>query len=647
MVTYQPPITVHMAFAASPTDVMSGASVTWTDITRYVRWGDGVSFQRGRTTHNAAVSAGQGGFNVNNSDARFTPGDTTYGTDAITLRRPVQIRWGPVYDTDEAYDADELYDDAGATLWTGSVDDYQVEWRGGIQAVVTVNATDLVAHMARKQMEALPVQVPLAYGNVAWCYPLDEDSDKTVASDRSGNPLAPTLPSVPVGSGGSFEFGAGFSPGSVENAAETTVGVFQPSDATNGAYLHQTGLPAFADADNGSTVHFQILPTTTARTQTAVRLYVSSSSYITVGLNSSAKLVLTTSQGSATGTTTIGTTEWTHVTVRQWEDSGTIYCRAYVNGSSEATVSWTAGTEDGSQFIGTGNCQLTIGSGSATGADLWDGNVCNVTAHTTDIGETKISEIGASYNGWAGDGAVTRLYRAARAAGLSASTDTGGQTTLNASFTKGKTLQQVCNEIAENEVAPWWLDGAGQIRMEARTDRQSATSDFTLIGTDVERDTRFTLSDELLINKVTASRVGGAGDLTRKDDASIAMYGEYEQSLSLAVEDDDALELIASAVATRDATPQPRSGSIATDVVTRNATIDVEAVVGADVGTRFTVNTLPSTAPESSVDFFVEGVADQITRQGWRRTFNTSRGEREDYFTLDSSDLDSEDRLAF
>lgn len=625
MVTYQPPITVHMAFAASPTDVMSGASVTWTDITRYVRWGDGVSFQRGRTTHNAAVSAGQGGFNVNNSDARFTPGDTTYGTDAITLRRPVQIRC------------------AGATLWTGSVDDYQVEWRGGIQAVVTVNATDLVAHMARKQMEALPVQVALGHGSVAWCYPLDEDSDKVVASDRVGDPLTPTLPQVTVGSGGSFEFGAGFSPGSVENAAETTVGVFQPVDATNGVFLHQTDVPAAADAVNGSTVHFQILPTTTTRTQVAFRLAVTGE-YFQIGLNSSAKLVLTTSQGSATGTTTIGTTEWTHVTVRQWEDSGTIYCRAYVNGSSEATVSWS--TSSTAPIIGAAKAQMTIGSSSATGADLWDGNICNVTAHTTDLGESAISEIGASYDGWAGDGTVTRLYRAARAAGLSATTDTGGRTTLNATFTKGKTLQQVCNEIAENEVAPWWLDGAGQIRMEARTARQSSTSEFTLTGTDIERNTRFTLTDELLVNKVTASRVGGAGDLTRKDDTSIGLYGEYGQSLSLAVQSDDALEQLAAAIAARDATPQPRSGSIATDLITRKDTIDEDAVIGADVGTRFTVGSLPATAPDSTVEFFVEGVADQITRQGWQRTFNTSRAEREDYFILDSSLLDT-GRLAF
>ena len=62
-------------------------------------------------------------------------------------------------------------------------------------------------------------------------------------------------------------------------------------------------------------------------------------------------------------------------------------------------------------------------------------------------------------------------------------------------------------------------------------------------------------------------------------------------------------------------------------------------LLAADLGTRFTVSNLPSQAPASTMDFFIEGITYDIGPESFTVTFNTSAAAYANVWILDSASL--------
>lgn len=655
-------IKVEVAFAGTPADIFNGATITWTDVTDYVRLSDTVSFSRGRSAEDSQVTAGRLTLLFNNDNGVFTYGNshmlysylaTLYGSytalaaafptyadmDDFTLRIRLPIRVTHV--------------DSATVLWTGTIDSFDLSWTAGHRPVVAISASDMVARTARKTLQALPLQVALGMGSLAWAYPIDEVETTSAsglvlpveATDRAGVQTAVgRLVKTRNGSGGTPALvqGGGYSPGFAGGSAESGVGVWTGNDASSGYTLASTfdagvsgfgAYPSAGNYTNGTTVHCMVLPVAHTRARTAVGM-LGLFNVQQLGLTAAGKATWThTAAGiTLTGTTTVSIADWTHLAAVESVSGGTVTARLYVNGVQEATTTYaSAGCYTAGEYI------VAVG-GTTSGTDMWDGSLCNVVAHQKALTAAQVLEIAGGRTGYDTDLSVTRFYRIARAAGLSTATTTGGASIMCVQYTKGMTADAAFAQCSEAEIAPWWVTAAGRVAMAPRTSRWNPTAVTTFPAQAVEADTAFTANDAFLINKAVISRPDGA-TVTKTNDASVLRYDEYLTERTLMVNSDTQTSDIAAWLVQAQAEPASRSEAFAVDLVTKQASVNVDLLVDLEVGDPFTVTGLPSTAPSTDVTLFTEGVSDTLTTTAWLRTINASPVTTGAAWVLDSSVL--------
>lgn len=655
-------IKVEVAFAGTPADIFNGAAITWTDVTDYVRLSDTVTFSRGRSAEDSQVTAGRLSLLFNNDNGVFTYGNshilysylaTLYGSytalaaafptyddmDDFTLRIRLPIRVTHV--------------DSATVLWTGTIDSFDLSWTAGHRPVVAISASDMVARTARKTLQALPLQVALGMGSLAWAYPIDEVETTSAsglvlpveATDRAGvQTAAGRLVKTRNGSGGTpaLTQGGGYSPGFAGGSAESGVGVWTGCDASSGYTLASTfdagvsgygAYPSAGNYTNGTTVHCMVLPVAHTRARTAVGL-MGLFNVQQLGLTAAGKATWThTAAGiTLTGTTTVSIADWTHLAAVESVSGGTVTARLYVNGVQEATTTYaSAGCYTAGEYI------VAVG-GTTSGTDMWDGSLCNVVAHQKALTAAQVLEIAGGRTGYDTDLSVTRFYRIARAAGLSTATTTGGASIMCVQYTKGMTADAAFAQCSEAEIAPWWVTAAGRVAMAPRTSRWNPTAVTTFPAQAVEADTAFTANDAFLINKAVISRPDGA-TVTKTNDASVLRYDEYLTERTLMVNSDTQTSDIAAWLVQAQAEPASRSEAFAVDLVTKQASVNVDLLVDLEVGDPFTVTGLPDTAPSTDVTLFTEGVSDTLTTTAWLRTINASPVTTGAAWVLDSSVL--------
>lgn len=655
-------IKVEVAFAGTPADIFNGAAITWTDVTDYVRLSDTVTFSRGRSAEDSQVTAGRLSLLFNNDNGVFTYGNshilysylaTLYGSytalaaafptyadmDDFTLRIRLPIRVTHV--------------DSATVLWTGTIDSFDLSWTAGHRPVVAISASDMVARTARKTLQALPLQVALGMGSLAWAYPIDEVETTSAsglvlpveATDRAGvQTAAGRLVKTRNGSGGTpaLTQGGGYSPGFAGGSAESGVGVWTGCDASSGYTLASTfdagvsgygAYPSAGNYTNGTTVHCMVLPVAHTRARTAVGL-MGLFNVQQLGLTAAGKATWThTAAGiTLTGTTTVSIADWTHLAAVESVSGGTVTARLYVNGVQEATTTYaSAGCYTAGEYI------VAVG-GTTSGTDMWDGSLCNVVAHQKALTAAQVLEIAGGRTGYDTDLSVTRFYRIARAAGLSTATTTGGASIMCVQYTKGMTADAAFAQCSEAEIAPWWVTAAGRVAMAPRTSRWNPTAVTTFPAQAVEADTGFTANDAFLINKAVISRPDGA-TVTKTNDASVLRYDEYLTEQVLQVNSDTQTSDIAAWLVQVNGEPASRSETFAVDLVTKQASVVVDELIGLEVGDPFTVTGLPDTAPSTDVTLFTEGVSDTLTTTAWLRTINASPVTTGAAWVLDSAVL--------
>jgi hypothetical protein len=565
---------------------------------------------------------------------------------------------------------------ASRTLFTGYVDEWPVDWPGGSDAhsSVTVTASSRMARLGRSTEFKSIVEEEILYDSPVLYWPLGEPANSTTA----GN-IAPgrteILTAAQVGTGGTLTFGSGIGPGTDDLTAPTLT----PVDINNGLYLHSA---LVTPVNTNSTLNIQMecfFVPDAGQTDSRLLMVLSGNEY-TVGYGV-LRLVFDASTNSVYGgaippgggagdvtavsaasSVTVG--ELNHVVLKATLNNTTKKCTAalIVNGGTAVTstsvVNWSLADSAGNVFFPTFT-QLHVGGlGYVTSTyGLFSGVIAHAAVfaqNATAVTDARFVEhYNAGDNGFDSDASGARIERYARMAGIPTaeiSTETGLSTSIAHKDTTGETPLSAMEAVALTEDGVVFDAGDGTLTFHARDHRYAATSAFTLDcdAGDVEAGYMPRLDDQHLTNDMTASRPEGVKIRATNDD-SITEYGYYRDTVEILTTSDNEVQARADWQVQRFGTPRVTVPDVAVELTGCDSSL-VASLLAAEIGTRFTVDNLPTQAPASSADYFVEGITYDIGVESFRMSFNTSPAEYADAWTLDSasrSQLDTTTVLAY
>ena len=499
-------------------------------------------------------------------------------------------------------------------VWTGYIEEWGNGWNQGVQPVVQVRASDLMARVANRTMDTLVTEEQL-YDTPILFYPLNDSAGSITAGNQSTTSVA-TLAVTQAGTGGTATFGTTGLLGADQSA---TVLALTRSDASNGKYLTQTynplsGLAAVSGVTLEAYIYLPVsVPAETVRAVELARY--ASFDLLAIDLNANAPQV-TLTIGSTTVTTTAGSAindgAWHHVAA--WYDGANVKC--YVDGVETGSSAAVLGTFTGSI--------LTVG-GKNNGTTLANGWFAGVAAYASALSTTRLAAHAAGVTGATGESSLARFQRIARLAigswAASSSAYTASATMCAQPF-DGSSASSLLYQVSDAEIAPVYVTPSGTLAWTGRAQRTSAATTTEVSATIVASSTGFTTTDALVVNQATYTRPNGA-TVTVSDAASQALYGKVSQSGTLYVNTDAQLTATANYVVNSRSTPQLRTGSLTVDLHTADATTSATTLLAVDVNSVVRVTSVPL-GSITTVDVFVEGVNDYITPNSWTRTWNTS-----------------------
>ena len=602
----------------APTADASTASPTWVNITSYVRMSDGVSFERGRNDERATAQPGQMTLTLNNTSGRFTPGLTSGAYYPLYIRCPIRVSFKPP--------------GAGSytVMWTGLVDQWSPDWSNG-RPTCRVQASDRLAVLQRQTLQTWETHQHL-YTGATLLWPLTEDAGATTVGETATGTTQNALTLTAVGSSGSGEVGVGALP--IDTG---TVAAFTPTDASNG--YNFTGTTSIASTTVASSAASVLMNATANPSATSYMLtLISANSYrLDVGVTTTGKAYVrllnagSTVLATVTGTSTITTGDWQQVGVTLSASGSAWSLKLYVNGtqeSSTATTSTTANLPALGRTVTIGGTVGAMYSGQLSHACYWSA--------PTTLALT-MTEAYAAVTGATGETSTARHDRICDFAGVTSATVGTGLSTLGTQPIKGRTVLEALGDAADAELSPLYVTPAGVPTLASRDERYNAAVALSITRHDIASNVEFVVNDQNLINDVRGSRPGGP-ELRHTDEDSAARYGLKTDVVSLILADDAQLAAVVEWNATTRAEPSPRTSRLEIDAWVKQATVDLADTLALTIGSRVQVTSLPSEAPGTTLDLFVEGISDRFNTGGWTRTLNTSAvGQSGSVWQLDSA----------
>lgn len=653
------PLVVEVAFGGQPLDT---GTLTWTDISDYVRRTSSIDFSRGWDTETDEPIAGRLTFTVNNESGDFTPGQTgAFGE--VRNRLPVRVSAVIGTATGNALTYDESvgwYDMLGATyddaeigtvvLWTGLVESWRQSWENGVRSQVQVTCVDRWAAIRRVKINSDRIAALAAVTGASLVYPctdaalpMRELQDRTPYLEGGSKPIGvstpapsprsvphPTDPSQSVSSWNNYSAGTTVyvSTGRWSDTWDLTAGVtstvvLKPSLITT-AYM-------------GFLFDFGINLNLSQDQITAGLVYSS-------GLKAFGSVTSGGTSVAASGGSVTNLSDWHTVTVTLQLVSGTVTVVTYLDGEQVATntgalSNWSTSTMH----------EITFG-GSAAGTDIFSLGLGGLLLHRRALSSAEAQALSRQTTSWAGDTAAERAIDLARFAPVTLITTGTFTSTMSMQDLGDKSLGDALMECATAEDGTLYMGTDGWPVLTSRSWRTGNTVAFTIPAHALSTDLTFTLDDQQLINSATVDRMvvdETAGTVRSSNDDSVETYGEQNKSLQIWVDTDAQHLERANAEANQWSTPLVRSSDLTVDILTKNATIAASTVLGADIGQRIAVSGMPAEAP-GATQFFIESISDRVTHTGWERTFTVS--PRLDYFTIEDATFgatDSTNVLAF
>lgn len=636
--TVMPDVVVEIAFTTGPND----PAPVWVDVSAYVEAQSVVSISRGRADELDAIQPSRATVVLDNRDGRFTPGNTV-GAYYPNVKKGRRIRVRAMWPLATSY----------ADRFSGYIDEWPVSWPDETSAMstVTITASSRLARLGRGvELRSIVEEEILSDGPAAY-YPFGDPEGTTRAGNVSTTPQPP-MTAVQLGSGGSIKFGSATGPGT----DGLTAAVFTPTDASNGAYMRAL-LDQSVVTPSHTTLTLECFFLTSGTTaQDLVRLDLTSGGGSSALYVASPSMKLTAEGSGPAGPTNYlissagavndGATH--HALVRETISGGNLTATLYLDGAQVATSTVAIGSFGSRDRLSAGGAALGIG--------MFRGTLSHpaITPGTTELTAARVdAHSDSGLNGFSGESSNARITRLASYAGVPASevtVETGLSTSLTNQVTNDKTALTLMTEVDQTEGGTLFDARNGNLTFHARSHRYNAAVSLTLSAAsqEIEADLEPKLDDQGLLNDITAEREGGIS--TRAvDSASVDDYGLYRDSITLLTTSDAEVQDAADWKVHTRSTPEVRIPSVSVDLLNCTSA-QKTALLVREIGDRVTLSGLPSQAPSSSMDFFIEGYTETIGAESYRMTFNLSPASQSGVWQLDSSTysvLGTTTRLAY
>jgi hypothetical protein len=601
-----------------------GAAPTWTDQTAALRTsGDGAPVQItwGRQDEQGEPQPRTCTFLLDNLTGAFTPGHASAAAGWDVGAR-VNVRLTVGASTYDRFD--------------GYVDSIEPTWPGGVQSwsVVKVSCTDVTARLAIGQpLRSLAEQEILEDGPSAF-WPLTEPSDSSTAGDVSGNQVGSLTPAVSKYGPGTIDFGAD-GPTAEFSAAKFAHGtslvantvLTGPPSAAPQAPPYSVEMWFVVDSlnSNGSSIptYENILLKTGTSAKAAMSLGVGDLYNFNPG-----EVVGFFSIDGVTGVpigsngVRVDDARWHHFVATLSADGLT--AKSYLDGALVATnVSATAIVMPPAAFLRVGGSLVGTPLGDPTEL-AFDGRLALVAFYNTQLSAARVL---VHYQAGAQLLVERSDQRYARIAGYANIGTTGlptGQATMAGQNTSGKNVTEALADVARTEGTFSYATGAGALTFQARNTRYTPTSTLSLTADDIAADTTLRRDRQGFANEITVTRDGGATQRV-VDTTSQAAKGRFDGGSFTVMPstDYDALQNASWQVAVRK-TPKNRLPSVTVNLTEQTDNTFIGNVLTAGISTLLTVTGLPTQAPASSVDLFIEGGTETISVRDWTVEFFTS-----------------------
>ncbi|MEU5192753.1 LamG-like jellyroll fold domain-containing protein [Streptomyces scabiei] len=530
----------------------------------------------------------------------------------------------------------------------GVVNSWPVHW-DGLSSSVMISCSDMLKRLGTAPAlrsvyaeEILHQDTAGIPGTLSAYYPLSEPADSTAAGDISGGGCG-ALALTQVSSGGTLEFGG-------EGLAETgeSAPTFTPASSSAGKYLVADLGTVFETASNAQQMVLECWIKTTTNNRAILGLYSTGLDYqVVLTVDSSGNLAMeyTDSGGTLTAFSTahaVADGEWHHLLL----DVINVNKSLRLDGALAAITLATPPNMYGLRHLNVGGYR---------GGRLFNGQIAHVAvthASTSDMSLLPPLRYEAGTTAFAGEDADVRVARLARYGGVNSVTVWGSTFDPIASQgPAGSNALARLREVEETESGKVFAErdyyGLAFQSRDIRYNPSPASEVFTIAYADLETDeVEASDDDQKMVNVVEASRPGGATQRVTSP-ASVVAYGEKPQQLTLLKTSDLSVLDAAAWMVSRYADPPPELREVPIEAYTMSSFLDI---LDADIGSYFSVTSLPSQAPASSMRNTVEGYTETLKDRSHLIQFHTSKSATDSVWVLDDSVysvLGSTTRLAY
>jgi hypothetical protein len=591
---------IEVAFDTQP----MAPTPTWTDITPYVRWP--IERGYGRPDEFSEVQPGTIRLRLNNADGRFTMGRTSgpYGSNVKVGRR---LRWS------------ETFNGTGYVRFDGHVDAWPTAWitSSAAHAEALISATDRLKRLAgvgelRSMLEEETLRdTPLAY------YPLAEpDGSTSAASVAATTQGATQIRHTFDSTGGTISFGQGTGPGTDGLSAA----VFAPVSQTNGIYLFGPLAGTWSSTATTLTAWFATTATPSPNAMPICSLTTSAGEALTlaVWLDGRVQWGFTGGGDQVAGNTSPdsyndGGTH--HAAITLSRSGTTVTARLYVDGAQVNTATFTY------QALPVWTRVDLGGSHDGSFAGTYAGTLSHIAGYATALSATRIGQqFQAGHDGLQGERTDQRIGRIADWIALPAADralDTG-DSTVGGQATQAKQPLEAMREVERTEQSVLFCNAQGKLAFQRRSRRYNQTPALTLDGaaSHIQVGLGFPGDDFGLVNDMTVTRAGGGGGRS-VNQASIDEYGLARDSAEIVSETDDAAAALAQWRTSTYGDPRPRVPNLTVSLLrlARQDPAKVAAILTLELSSMVRLSNLPTQAPSSTLDVFVEGWTERLDRR--------------------------------
>jgi hypothetical protein len=570
------------------------------DVSQFLSDGP-VTITWGGSDEDATVEPTRCAFTLNNGDGRFTPGRTAspyYPKVAIGCYCRVQVQVRGTWQV----------------RFTGTVDEWKLDFGGVGHSTVSVTATDVLKQLARQHVDYPYVQIltrspPRSY------YPLDDETGPA----RSGL-IGDTSAMISYASGDavldwSEEEAPPGQPGPVLRFTPNSGSCYLSTTGYMGLFYTLSGPPPIWGRGTaiGCWIKLPAAPTGDMFLFGTDLFYVSLDAGMRVWMRANLE-----TDGALIAGPVISVNQWHLIGIRtQRSHLGPAldyYEREMTVDGVSATTSLPIPT------VAPPRPQwLRVGAyGGPVRAIFAAAGLIHTGSGQSGIGSTQrpfpdfVALYDAAYGFSTGDTTTQRINRWLDLAGVTTGRDLSISTIKVDRQPDGGDVLSLISDVVDAEQGAFYQDRAGSLAFRLRSAVYKTLPDLTVARTAITAQPAWSLDDGGLANDITAT---GPGERTYRatDDASIAAYGRYTATVETIDTNPDAPRALASWRVHFRANPVPQVGSILLDLVDLSAG-QVTAALGLVVRSLVRISTAPSIAPAAPIDGYVVGATETITR---------------------------------